>query len=330
MKKKLIIITFITIISGVFAISIILNANKDNKLDSNKKKNESYINKNEDAKLESEEQTNIESQDKSEKTENNDKEKESTETKEPKKEETNKSNTTPDKKETTGNNTSKKDTSEEVKPKEEQIVKLSFEKNNITKAIIGYPPNQFTGDEVVISSSEPFILLSDLKKLNKLSISIGTLSDDKITWSSLNKEIADFKDDKLMVYRFGETTIKATIDNLSASYKLNIVSVINNSAYIQRERDYKKSTMPYVIYMKVGHSSQSRCPQKKYKYDVELKLYRNGTLIKTDKKETNDSASILYADEDQEGVYYGEYKITDLCTNYSINGKTKEKEITIN
>lgn len=234
------------------------------------------------------------------------------------------------KKEETNTNNKKEENKVEV-PEPTEITKLSFEKDYVTKEIYGYPPNQFTGSEVVIviPSNTPSISLSNLQKLNKLTVYPAKFADSNITWSSTNDSVAKLENDKLNIFRFGEVTITATAENgVSASYKLKIVGQISTSAFIRRQQDYTKYTMPHIVAFQLNHRSESKCPYIKYKYDIELKLYKDGILVKTQTYQSNNDATYL-SYNDEAGTYYGEYTVTDNCTNYTKKGKTPETVITI-
>ncbi len=329
MKKnnRILIVIIIVILLGTFAFFKIHNKEAEVL----QKNNSQEVNKQEESIEVPQEESDVLSKEKNELIDENEtSDSNSNQKKEKSKKETNNANT--ENKEEKKDNESKKNTTniegnkeqlESVNNETKEITKISFEKASITKEVYGRPPNETNSGEIIITDSKPSISLSELKKANKLTIYPESFKNASIKWSSSSKSVANFEGDILYVYKFGETTITATTENgKSASYKLKLVGVIDAFGVIKSGRDCSKPKCTNVVYMNVNHNSASRC-DKKRKFEVELKLYKDGNLVQTEKVQPETNYSIIKT-EYAAGTYRGEYKITDLCTNHTISGKAKE------
>jgi hypothetical protein len=149
---------------------------------------------------------------------------------------------------------------------------------------------------------------------------------NEISYTSSNKNVADFVDNELRIYTYGETTITATSDNgVSGSYKIKFIPAMSVNMTATRKIDYTSTKEPFPYYIGIHFNVSSMSCNMPQQFDLDLKLYRENQKV-DNVKILNDYKSnhyVIYTHEDIAGNYYAEYTITDKCNNNTKTGKSR-------
>ncbi len=209
---------------------------------------------------------------------------------------------------------------------DKNIKSINFTNSYITKEIYG-TLSYNGGSNITISSMQySTITIDEIKKLNPIVISPSNSEYENITYTTSNKNIAEFVGDELRIYTYGETDIIATADNgVSGSFKIKFISSLSVKIHAMRKLDYTSTKTPFPYYIGFQFNLSSITCGKAQQYDLNLTLYKDNQKVEN-VKFTNDYKSkryVIYTLEDVAGNYYVEYSITDKCNNNTKSGKSR-------
>lgn len=209
---------------------------------------------------------------------------------------------------------------------DKNIKSINFTNSYITKEIYG-TLSYNGGSNITISSMQySTITIDEIKKLNPIVISPSNSEYENITYTTSNKNIAEFVGDELRIYTYGETDIIATADNgVSGSFKIKFISSLSVKIHAMRNLDYTSTKTPFPYYIGFQFNLSSITCGKAQQYDLNLTLYKDNQKVEN-VKFINDYKSkryVIYTLEDVAGNYYVEYSITDKCNNNTKSGKSR-------
>ena len=209
---------------------------------------------------------------------------------------------------------------------DKNIKSINFTNSYITKEVYG--TLSYNGGSNITISSQQYstITIDEIKKLNPIVISPSNSKYENITYTTSNKNIAEFVGDELRIYTYGETDIIATADNgVSGSFKIKFISSLSVKIHAMRKLDYTSRKTPFPYYIGFQFNLSSITCGKAQQYDLNLTLYKDNQKVEN-VKFTNDYKSkryVIYTLEDVAGNYYVEYSITDKCNNNTKSGKSR-------
>ena len=221
---------------------------------------------------------------------------------------------------------------EQEKPKSEPVIEdrsvksLSFNNNYITKEVSS--GLSYNGGSYVTISSMSYLTksLDEVKKMNTIIVNPSNAEYNEISYTSSNKNVADFVDNELRIYTYGETTITATTDNgVSGSYKVKFIPALSVKMTAMRKIDYTSTKKPFPYYIGFQFNISSMSCNMSQQFELDLTLYREDQKV-DNVKISNDYKSnryVIYTLEDIAGNYYAEYTITDKCNNNTKTGKSR-------
>jgi len=221
---------------------------------------------------------------------------------------------------------------EQEKPKSEPVIEdksvksLSFNNSYITKEV---PSGlNYNGGGYVTISSMSYLTksLDEVKKMNTIIVNPINAEYNEISYTSSNKNVADFVDNELRIYTYGETTITATSDNgVSGSYKVKFIPALSVKMTATRKKDYTSTKKPFPYYIGIQFNVSSMPCNMSQQFELDLKLYRENQKVDNVKisNDYNSNHYVIYTLEDIAGNYYAEYTITDKCNNNTKTGKSR-------
>ncbi len=227
---------------------------------------------------------------------------------------------------TTTNNKEQGTTSSKPVIEDKSVKSLSFSNSYITKELYGNL--SYNGGSYGTYSSTSYVTMSldEVEKMNPLIINPSNAEYNEITYTSSNKNIADFVGNELRIYAYGEITINAIADDgVNGSYHVKFIRGMNVNITAMRKPDYTSTKTPFPYYIGFQFNVSSMSCDKSQQFELDLTLYRDNQKI-DNVKISNDYKSnryVIYTLEDIAGNYYAQYTITDKCNNNTKTGKSK-------